>query len=90
MAKVAKLMRKIQIQRALLRYLCVVNGERGARSFVSRDLAAGFSYAHQPEALDKRLEKVSSPAKDFCVPHPCSEAPGSLPPLAAAHRASRP
>ena len=51
-------MRRIQIQRALLRYLTSQNGSSGARSFVSRSLASGYSYASPPERLEKKMERL--------------------------------
>ena len=45
-AKVHKQMRRLTIQRALLRHLALRNGSMGARSFVSRELASGYSYVN--------------------------------------------
>jgi hypothetical protein len=43
-ARVRKAMRRVLAQRALMRYLAIHAGGVGARSFVAREMASGYSY----------------------------------------------
>jgi CRP-like cAMP-binding protein len=58
MVEVEKQMRKIRLQRALLRYMADRQGREGARSFVSRDVARGYSYVTEATPLEKQLREL--------------------------------
>lgn len=52
MATVRKKLKRVKIRRRLLIYFAKATGYRGARSFVQRDHASGFSYAHKQHMID--------------------------------------
>lgn len=57
--RVQRSMRRIVISRAVLCYLHEASGQnKKARSFVSREMASGFTFAAHHEAVDKKVSRL--------------------------------
>ena len=61
MALVRRIMRKVTVQRMVMRGLSRMAGHKGARSFIARDLASGYNYSTNAVSLEKRMEQLLLP-----------------------------